>query len=541
MGSSTSTEVLIVGGGPVGLSLALLLDRFGIDCVVIERNDGPTDYPKARGCNQRTMELFRQWGIEARVRERGLPISIPPFIVAESVAGAEYGQGEPERPDPDITPTWTCTVTQDVVEDELLRAVRGREHVHVWHRTEFLGLEQTADQVRVDTRSRDGQRHRTWTARYVVGADGAASPTRDQAGISMTGPETLAVWANDFWIGDLSRFPRTRETMAFIIAPSTATIPPSIVFTSDASGRMLSWSPLPQNAQGRVTPRSDSDAIAAIRRQVGVPDLDVTLMHRAVWRMSAQVAARYQAGRVFLAGDAAHRFPPTGGLGMNTGIQDAHNLAWKLAFVLRGTARSDLLTTYETERHPIAESNTAWSVRNNTRMFALFEAIRSGNRDRIDFWLRDMVNHYHFVGRSLGFSYVDGAMVPDGSHAEPLDSRRYRPTDRPGARFPHIWLDRSFRSSTIDWFDRDFILVAAPMATEWIEAGHAVARRSGIPLDVRVLPTTGEAHGVHTGLRGASLVRPDGHVAWRMPWVADDPAAELTRVLNDLLRLDPSR
>jgi 2-polyprenyl-6-methoxyphenol hydroxylase-like FAD-dependent oxidoreductase len=530
------TDVLIVGGGPVGLSLALQLDRLGVDCVVVESNPGPTGYPKARGCNQRTMELFRTWGIEQPVRERGLAQDAAPFIVAESVAGREYGRGVPERPDTALSPSWTCTVTQDVVESVLLSAVRRGAHVRVLPETTFTGL--TDEGTHVATTVESAARGReTWRSRFVVGADGAASPTREALAVPMCGPETLAVWGNDFWRGDLSDLPQVRETMAFIIAPRTAGAPSSILFTSDAAGRMLSWRAVPVDQAGRAVPESDEEAIARIREQVGLPGLEVELLHRAIWRMSAQVAKSYRRGNVFLAGDAAHRFPPTGGLGMNTGIQDAHNLAWKLAFVLRGRAGEALLDTYEVERRPVAVSNSEWSVGNNARMTELFAAIRDGNEDRIRFWLDDMANHYHFAGRSLGFSYPCGAVIADASTAEPLNSRIYQPTDRPGARYPHLWMDHAWRNSTLDWFERRFVLVTGPMGDPWRDAAAKTAESIGIDVDLRMLPESGEAQGIHTGLRGAALVRPDGHVAWRSPWLPGDPAAELPEALAAVLSL----
>jgi hypothetical protein len=253
--------------------------------------------------------------------------------------------------------------------------------------------------------------------------------------------------------------------------------------------------------------------------------------------MSAQVAQSYRQGRVFLAGDAAHRFPPTGGLGMNTGIQDAHNLAWKLALALRGQVGDGLLDSYETERRPVAVSNTDWSVGNNARMAELFAAIRDGNEDRIGFWLDDMANHYHFAGRSLGFSYPAGAVIPDASTAEQLDSRFYRPTDRPGARYPHVWLDRDYRHSTLDWFERRFVLVTGPLGDAWRDAAATAGARLGLDLDLRRLPEPGHGRGVHTGPRGAALVRPDGHVAWRLPWLPRDPATELHDALTTVLSL----
>lgn len=535
MSPALDTDVLIVGGGPVGLSLALQLDRLGVDCVVVERDPGATTYPKARGCNQRTMELFRAWGIEAQVRARGLPEEAAPFIVAESVAGREYGRGVPEPRDAALSPSWTCTVTQDVVESVLLAAVQRGSRARVVLETTFTGL--TDRVTHVDTEVESAVHGAgVWRSRFVVGADGAASPTREALGIPMCGPETLAVWANDFWRGDLD-LPQVRQTMAFIIAPRTADAASSILFTSDEAGRMLSWRAVPTDPTGRAAPESDETAVARIREQVGIPDLKVELIHRAIWRMSAQVAQSYRQGNVFLAGDAAHRFPPTGGLGMNTGIQDAHNLAWKLAFALRGRAGDALLDSYQTERRPVAASNTEWSVGNNARMAELFAAIRDGNEDRIGFWLDDMANHYHFAGRSLGFAYPAGAVIADASTTEPLDSRFYRPTDRPGARYPHLWLDQVGRQSTLDWFERRFVLVTGPLGDGWPGAAAAAAASAGIHLDLRALPEPGNAHGIHTGQRGAALVRPDGHVAWRLPWLPRDPAAELRDALTTVLSI----
>jgi 2-polyprenyl-6-methoxyphenol hydroxylase-like FAD-dependent oxidoreductase len=533
--SAGATDVLVIGGGPVGLSLALLLDRFGIGCVVIERNSGPTEYPKARGCNQRTMELFRQWGIERRLRDRGLPDDAAPFIVAESVTGREYGRGVPDPPDPSLSPAWTCTVTQDVVEAELVGAVRAGTGVRLSYDTMFLSLTDHGSHAETLVAPARGGAPSAWRSRYVVAADGAASPTRAHLRIPMCGPETLAVWANDFWLGDTSLFPKAKETMAFIVAPRSPEGAMSILFTSDAAGRMLSWRPVPVTEDGRAVPEPDHIAIRRIREQVGVPGIEVKLLHRAIWRMSAQVAAVYRHGNTFLAGDAAHRFPPTGGLGMNTGIQDAHNLAWKLAFVLRGQAGDALLDTYETERRPVALSNTEWSVANNARMAELLGAVGDGNADRIAFWLDDMINHYHFAGRSLGFSYGTGALIPDSSTAEPLDSRRYRPTDRPGSRFPHLWLDPGRTRSTLDWFDRSFALVTGAEGEPWKHAAASAAAALDVSLDVHTLPGDGRAHGVRTGPRGASLVRPDGHVAWRCPWLPADPAAQLARAWSAVL------
>jgi putative polyketide hydroxylase/tetracenomycin A2 monooxygenase-dioxygenase len=239
---------------------------------------------------------------------------------------------------------------------------------------------------------------------------------------------------------------------------------------------------------------------------------------------------------VFVVGDAAHRFPPTGGFGLNSGVQDAHNLAWKLALVLRGLASERLLDSYDLERRPVAESNADFSTGNFRRFGETEKAIRSGNPDRIRFWLNDMDKHLHSIGQALGFTYDQGAVIPDGTVRTGHDTRVYTPMDRPGSRFPHLWLDPARRQSTLDWFDKEFVVVTGPLGSEWLEAGRSVAGALKLPLGLRMLPTADPGDGFQIGLRGAVLVRPDGHVAWRMPWLPTDPAKELAGALTTLLR-----
>ncbi|HXM14104.1 MAG TPA: FAD-dependent monooxygenase, partial [Candidatus Eremiobacteraceae bacterium] len=259
------------------------------------------------------------------------------------------------------------------------------------------------------------------------------------------------------------------------------------------------------------------------------------LINRSVWRMSRQVATEFKRGRVFLVGDSAHRFPPTGGFGLNTGVQDAHNLAWKIAFVLSGWASERLLDSYSTERKPVAESNADFSLGNSFRFPLVAEAIRSGNPDQIAFRINDVDNHLHSIGQGLGFTYESGAVIADDTAPPARDTRHYRPSDRPGSRFPHIWLDLTRRSSTLDWFDKQFALVTGPMGGDWLEAGKRVSAKTRLPLQMQTLPTANPDDGFMLGLRGAVLVRPDGHVAWRMPWPPADPDRELAQALSALL------
>jgi hypothetical protein len=184
-------------------------------------------------------------------------------------------------------------------------------------------------------------------------------------------------------------------------------------------------------------------------------------------------------------------FPPTGGFGLNSGVQDAHNLAWKLAYVLRGHASEKLLESYDPERRPVAESNADFSVGNRHRFGDLEDACKSGNEDRIQFWVNDMDNHMHSIGQSLGFSYASNAVLEDGTVSKALNSRYYTPSDRPGGRFPHVWLDAARKKSTLDWFDGEFVVVTGtarrplarsdsrrPVAAQPAADGETVARRA---------------------------------------------------------------
>ena len=532
--ANIQVQVLIVGGGPVGMATALLLDRFGIRFAVIERGAGVSNHPKARGIDIRSMELFRLWGFEEKIKARGLPTGSDEFAFVDAMAGHEYGRTTAE-PNLGQSPTWRCMASQDVVEEELVAVVQRSQYGRIYYETEFLEHQQTAEGVQASTRSLKNGESITWTAQYLIGADGAGSAVRRQTGIAMRGPSTLVMMANEYWMADLSHLPRIKATTAYRIVPQAADEAVWTVLNTNGRDRWLSAGPVGTESDERPGPRTDAEVVALARRQTGIPDLDVKVISRSTWRLSRQVAEKFRNERVFLVGDAAHRFPPNGGFGMNSGIQDAHNLAWKLKLVLEGRAGSALLDTYEVERRPIAESNADFSFGNQRRFVQTDMALRSGNRERIEFWIKDSNNHLHSSGQSLGFSYEEGALVPDGTVRQPLHPRWYRPSDRPGSRFPHAWLDLARKHSTLDWFDRDFVLVAGPQGSDWLQVAPRVAEKLGITIATRQLDAMDEALGFHFALRGAVLVRPDGHVAWRMPWVPADPEAELGGTLEKIL------
>lgn len=529
-----ATRVFIVGGGPSGLSMALLLERFGIDFVLVERNASVANHPKARGTWTRTMELFRLWGIEEKVKRRGLPDNANGFAFVESLSGHVYGR-TPQELDFGQTPAWKCTVAQDAVEEELLAVVRQARHGRALYGHEFIRLEQTGDGVRALCRDLVSGEEQWWSADYLVAADGAGSGIRRMLDITMTGPASLAVMNNDFWEADLSHLPLARQAGVMRVFPADVTEPGGSVFNTNGRDRWLTVTRVGDGTVDAPPQRSDAEVVRLARLHSGIPNLDVRIIHRSVWRVTRQVADRYARGRVFLIGDAAHRFPPTGGYGMNTGIQDAHNLAWKLAMVVKKEAGPALLDTYDGERRPIGRANADFSLGNTIRFAKMDEAFKARNPHAIDFWIRDAIHHTHSTGLGLGFSYDEGALIPDGTARRAMAENRYEPTDRPGARFPHLWLDLARQRSTLDLFDRRFALVHGPQSADWARAASSVSATLGVPIDTHRLAAVDARDGLEMSPYGAVLVRPDGHVAWRMPWIPPDPAASLGQSLSRIL------
>jgi hypothetical protein len=276
-----------------------------------------------------------------------------------------------------------------------------------------------------------------------------------------------------------------------------------------------------------------------VRRAMGTDAHPFTIRAVRTWTMTAQVAERYREQRVFLVGDAAHRFPPTGGLGLNTGVQDAHNLAWKIAAVEAGWANEALLDTYGVERRPVAQHNADVSLSNAIRLGEVYQALASGDRAQCVAAIANQAEHFDMFGLQLGFAYASGALAGDDGEAARAGSiREYVPNALPGSRVPHAWVTRAgARISALDLcaYDR-FTLVTGPVGSSWAEATGGRVPFECVTIGRDVADEDGrwlELLGIDGN--GAVLVRPDQHVGWRSRRAVTDPAGAVAHALALIL------
>ena len=528
----SQVPVLIAGGGPVGLMASLLLSRLGIRSLLVERHPGTAIHPKARGINARTMEVFRQQGIEVAVRQAGLPPERTGFIVwAKSLAGEEIERrvpwGRSER-STDVSPVRACLCAQDYLEPVLRRCAEDQAPGELRFNTELKGFTQDGAGVTATLRDVTTGAEEKVTAQYMIAADGAQSAVRAALGVGMVGKKDVYDSVNILLEADLRPWTADRPAALYFIENDTLR---GTFLTINAHDR---WGFLVNSlkAQGYTAQDFTPERSAAlVRLAAGVPDLAVNVLRVAPWVASAHVAEQYRHGRIFLAGDAAHEMPPTGGFGMNTGVQDVHNLCWKLALVLQGRAEDSLLQTYHDERQPLARTITEQALANAVSMGRL-QKVQKTTGARPEF--------LNEQGMIFGASYASSAVVPDGSPppavANPITD--YVASARPGGRAPHAWLQAKdgTRVSTIDLVGKGFTLLAGAKAAEWAKAAKAlevtpvtVGNGSLQPADEHWQDTYG------IGDDGAVLVRPDGYVAWRSASAAPDAARTLAAAMNAIL------
>jgi putative polyketide hydroxylase len=542
MAAMREVDVLIAGGGPVGLTAAILLSRRGVASLLVERHPGTSIHPKARGINARTMEIFRQCGVESAVRAAGLGHERSRFIVwARSLAGEELERRVPWRSRPEAlqtSPVLRCLCAQDDLEPVLRAHAASLPAGELRFGTELIDFQQDAEHVTATLREGGGGTR--VRARYLIAADGARSRVRETLGIAMRGNAGIYRSINVLLRADLTPWVADRPAALYFIEQ------PGLKATFLTINGVNRWGFLVNNlpVDGPLHDYTPERCAALVRQAAGVSDLDVEILGAVPWTAAAQVAERYRDGRVFLAGDAAHHMPPTGGFGMNTGIQDVHNLAWKLGAVLGGWAGPDLLASYEEERLPYGRAITEQSLV-NARSLGRGESTDPSPPAAGDLARPEYLNE---LGMIFGASYDSRAIVPDGSPPPRVSNpvTDYVPTARPGARAPHVWLERDgTRLSTLDLFGDGFVLLAGADGAAWRDAARLDVREFAAPVAAYTVGTTGDLGdpGKHwpdvygVGAAGAVLVRPDGHVGWRSSAATNDPRGVLARSLSRLLSL----
>ncbi|GGV58840.1 hypothetical protein GCM10010294_06280 [Streptomyces griseoloalbus] len=534
------TPVLIVGGSLVGLSMSLFLGRLGVPHTLVERHAGTSIHPRGRGNNVRTMELFRAAGVDRRIEEAASVLADNHGILQTPTLVGDAGEWLFRRIDPGgglarFSPAGWCLCSQNDLEPVLLRSARelGGD---LRFGTEMMSFDQDPDGVTALVKSRETGEHTTLRADYLVAADGPRSPVRERLGIGQNGPGDLFHNVSvTFTSRDLAEVVGDRR---FIVCYLTGPDADGALLPVDNREHWVFHAPWHPEHGETLEEFTDERCVAHIRRAVGVPDLDVTITGRAAWHAAERVAERYAEGRVFLAGDSAHEMSPTGAFGSNTGIQDAHNLAWKLAAVLGGWAGPALLRSYDAERRPVAEATSA----------------RASSRS---------VEHSHpgytpaggpggpgggkggILNVALGYRYPRGAVL-GADPATPVVPDSIALTGEPGSRAPHLWLDRAgTRISTLDLYERSLVLLSSEHGA-WHAAAADVAAQRDVPLDAYrigdgpdadLTPEAGadwaRAHGITAA--GAVLVRPDGFVAWRSEGPSADPAKTLREAIDTVL------
>ncbi|WP_262705504.1 MULTISPECIES: FAD-dependent oxidoreductase [Streptomyces] len=534
--------VLIAGGSLVGLSASLFLGRLGIGHLLVEKHPRTSHHPRGRGNNIRTMELFRTAGVESAIREAASVLADNHGILqAPSLTGTEgnwlFRELDPDGKAARISPAGWCLCSQNDLEPVLLNAAQGLGG-ELRFSTELISFEQDADGVTATLLDRRSERRSTVRADYLIAADGPRSPVREALGIGQSGRGEL--FHNVSITFRAKRLADAVGDRHFIACYLTNPEADGALLPVDNQESWVFHAPWHPERGEPLEAFTDERCAQHIRTAVGMPDLEVEVTGKAPWHAAERVADHYSDGRVFLAGDSAHEMSPTGAFGSNTGIQDAHNLAWKLAAVMGGWAGPALLETYGMERRPVAQATSARA------------AARSAEHSHPGYSApatEDQGPRSNVMAVAMGYRYVRGAVAgaDPAAHAVP---DHFTVSAEPGSRAPHMWVHRcGVRLSTLDLYERTCVLLTGPGGAAWHEAGRRTADALGVPLDCyrvgegpdhELAPEPGtdwaELHG--TAPDGAVLVRPDGFVAWRAERSVPDPEAAMARALREVLRLD---
>lgn len=581
--TTVETDVLVVGSGPAGAATALLLSSLGVPNIMITKYRWTANTPRAHITNQRAMEVFRDLGIEEQVLADATPHDlVGDTVFCTSIAGEEIGRIRTwgTRPDREAdyrlaSPCLTVDIPQTYLEPILVRNATARGTQSRFS-TEYLSHVQDADGVDVRVLDRLTGTEYTIRAKYLVGADGARSKVAADVDLPFEGRMDIAGSMNITFKADIAAYCDHRPSVLYwVIQPGS-----NVGGIGAGLVRMIrpwnEWLIVWGYDIAEEPPTVDEAAATQIvRNLLGMPDLEVEITGTSLWGNNEMYATHLQSGRVLCAGDAIHRHPPSNGLGSNTSVQDAYNLAWKLAAVLRGQADPSLLETYSAERAPVAERIVKRANQSGREFADLFVALGvtearteeemvrqieerkantpAGARKREALVKAMEIKNYEFNahGVELGQFYESTAVVPDGT-PRPVPTRDpdlyYEASTVPGSRLPHAWVgDQRRRLAMMDLapYDR-FTLLTGVAGEDWEAAAEQVAAELGVPVTAIVIGPGRAVTDLYydwAKLRevqesGALLIRPDKHVAWRVDSIPDDPAGALRSALAQVLGRD---
>lgn len=575
------TDVLVIGSGPAGASAALFLATYGVDHLVITKYRWTANTPRAHITNQRTVEIMRDMGIEQDVIDEATPHEMMgDTVFCSSLAGDEIGRIRTWGTHPVreaeyrmASPSMNCDLPQTLFEPILIGHAASRGS-RIRFDTEYVSLVQDESGVTVTVRDRLSGHEFRIRARYVIAADGGRSQVVQDLALPMAGQMDVAGSMNIVFHADLTEFVGHRPSVLYWVLQPGATIGGIglglIRMVRPWDEWLITWG---YDINQPPPDLDDAMATEIVHNLIGDDTVPVTIRSLSLWGNNKMYAERYREGRVFAVGDAVHRHPPSNGLGSNTSIQDSYNLAWKLAYVLRGDAGEALLDTFDDERAPVGKQIVLRANKSIEEFGAILEALGLEDTGKnveqmqasIDGLADDSpegvakrealrkaleLKDYEFnaLGVELGQRYASAAVVSDGT-SEPAYDRdpelHYHATTWPGARLPHAWLGHQGRPvSTHDLAGKGaFTLLTGVTGRRWVEAASKAAAELGIELNAYVIGPKADYSDLYDDwarLRevaedGCLLVRPDAHVGWRSHHLVDDPAAELVSVLNRLL------
>ena len=526
--------VLICGGSLVGMSAALFLAQHGVRSLAVEYHRGTAIHPRAALANQRTLELFRGAGLEEAICQRSAQqfVQNGGIVAVETLRGGTTAEfiADLNEGIRDVSPCERVFLSQNALEPLLKERAVGLG-AEFRFATEVVALEPDASGVTTQLRDRDTDEVSIVRAQYVIAADGAHSRIRQQLGIGLRGHPTFSHSVTIYFRANLRPFLHDKQWA--VVYVNNSELRGFFRFEKPFESAFLVVNtagnadhPLTDVSTGLTTER----AVQFVHTALGTDSIPVTVENVMHWNARADVADTLRSGRVFLAGDSAHVMPPTGGFGGNTGVQDAHNLAWKLALVLSGSAPAQLLDTYEAERAPVA----AFTVEQAYTRYVLRTAPNL-KESGIEPYVQDLNIELGYIYHSPAIAsgvHDDGAV-----HTHPRDAH-----GRPGTRAPHVWLQRDGKQiSTLDLFGRNFTLLGGPAAQEWARCARAVGADSRLALDSFCVGSDGlddqgnlaAAHGIEPS--GCVIVRPDGFIGWRSRSAEPPSTRRLSTVLAQLV------